>query len=461
MPQRQFLIIVFLFCFSYLEAHEGGHHHGQNEQVFNRWTLVDGSERAGNFLYGKEDSVVFEGANAQRWIMSLNDFCESDRLLLKLKLKRAAAINARTPVPNAATSDVGYFWMIMLFVVLGWLIQWSVVRIFRSDIRMQGVGLLAFRGFIFMSSFLLMFSACKKETLAGTPGTTEVAIPRTRIGFLDSAFDAYRPAVTTRSDNTWYYVESNGMPAHGMMVGITSWQQQVPIPQAYSGTNAWSIPLQPVYASVPLSTRSHLMKGAVAIAVNGIPIFNALNNRGEDAFLIGELDQWGGHCGRADDYHYHAAPMHLAGNAPSRPIAFALDGFAVYGAKEPDGSSMAGLDTCHGHSISGGVYHYHGTSQYPYVVGAMRGKVSLDPTTPAPEDQILPQAFARPARPATTPLKGAVITAFQATGDRAYALTYNISGKPGYVNYSWDASNLYRYVLIDTGGKTNTTTYQR
>ena len=455
------IIIVCQFCLSHLEAHEGGHHHGLNEPVLNRWTMIDGSERTGNFLYGKEDSVVFEGANAQRWIMSLNDFCESDRSLLMLKLKRAEAINARAQLPEVSRDNAVYFGMIALFVFFGWLIQWSVVRLFRSDMAMQGMGLLAFRGVIFMSSYLLMFSACKKEVLAGTPSSTDVIIPRTRTGFLDSAFDAYRPAVTTRSDNTWYYVESNGIPSHGMMVGITSWQQQVPIPQAYSGTNAWSIPLQPVYASVPLSTRTHLMKGAVAIAINGIPIFNALNNRGEDAFLIGELDQWGGHCGRADDYHYHAAPMHLTGNTSNKPIAFALDGFAVYGAKEPDGSSMAALDTCHGHSISGGVYHYHGTSQYPYVVGAMRGKVTLDPATPAPEDQILPQAFARPVRPATTPLKGAIINAFQATGDRAYALTYNISGKPGYVNYSWDAGNLYRYVLIDTGGKTTTSTYQR
>jgi len=46
------------------------------------------------------------------------------------------------------------------------------------------------------------------------------------------------------------------------------------------------------------------MKGAVAIAPNGVPIFNPLNNTGEDAYAIGELDQWGGHCGKADDYHY-------------------------------------------------------------------------------------------------------------------------------------------------------------
>jgi hypothetical protein len=27
--------------------------------------------------------------------------------------------------------------------------------------------------------------------------------------------------------------------------------------------------------------------------------------------LAGELDEYGGHCGRADDYHYHIGPVHL------------------------------------------------------------------------------------------------------------------------------------------------------
>ena len=246
-----------------------------------------------------------------------------------------------------------------------------------------------------------------------------------------------------------------------MMIGITSWQQQVPIPQPYNGTNSWSIPFQPEYAAVPLSTKSNLMKGAVAIAVNGIPIFNALNNRGEDSYAIGELDNWGGHCGRADDYHYHAAPLQLSALNGNKPIAFALDGFPVYGAKEADGSSMASLDTCNGHAIANGVYHYHGTKTYPYVVGAMRGKVSLDPATPAPENQILPQALAKAARPATSPLKGAVITAFAAEGPNGYFLTYTIGSKTGSVRYSWDASNKFTFTLTDTAGVSKTTTYQR
>jgi hypothetical protein len=122
---------------------------------------------------------------------------------------------------------------------------------------------------------------------------------------------------------------------------------------------------------------------------------------------------------------------------------------------------MVALDDCHGHVGKNGIYHYHGTADYPYVVGAMKGKVSLDPSTPAPEDQILPQAFAKPLRPATTPLKDAVITDFKSTGTNAYSLTYRIANKYGYVNYSWDASNKYTYILIDTSGKSTTNVYQR
>lgn len=278
---------------------------------------------------------------------------------------------------------------------------------------------------------------------------------------MDSAFAPYKPSVSTNWDNNYFYVSGIGFPQHNMMVGITSWQQQVPIPQFYTGSNSWSIPLQPEYAAVPLSTKTNLMKGATAIAVNGIPIFNAYNNRGVDSYLTGELDNWGGHCGRADDYHYHAAPLHLAATSGNMPIAFALDGFPVYGANEPDGSSMQALDTCHGHSINNSVYHYHGTTNYPYVVGAMRGKVNLDPSTPAPENQILPQAFASPVRPALTPLNGAIITAFQSTGVNAYKLTYQRGTKLGYVEYSWDATNKYTYKLTDTSGAVTINVYQR
>jgi hypothetical protein len=202
------------------------------------------------------------------------------------------------------------------------------------------------------------------------------------------------------------------------------------------------------------------MKGAVALAVNGIPIFNALNNRGEDSYAIGELDQWGGHCGRADDYHYHAAPLHLSARSGLKPIAFALDGFAVYGEKEPDGSSMKTLDANHGHVGTNNIYHYHGTSDYPYVIGNMRGKVTTDPTTPAPENQILPQAFTSVVRPALTALKGASITNFQTLSPTSYLLTYTLNAKTYTVKYAW-VNNNYTFVFTDGDGKQTTETYVR
>src|SRR5213078_3535080 len=116
---------------------------------------------------------------------------------------------------------------------------------------------------------------------------------------------------TFRADDGFFYIESNAFPKRAMMVGITAWQQQVPLPQPYTGKNAWRIPLKPVVADKPIYAKKALYRGAIALAVDGVPIFNALNNRGEDAFLAGELDEWGGHCGRADDYHYHVAPLHL------------------------------------------------------------------------------------------------------------------------------------------------------
>ena len=43
------------------------------------------------------------------------------------------------------------------------------------------------------------------------------------------------------------------MPDHGMMAGITNWQQQIGIPQNYYGDNAWQIPLSPQLSDNPVS----------------------------------------------------------------------------------------------------------------------------------------------------------------------------------------------------------------
>jgi hypothetical protein len=271
----------------------------------------------------------------------------------------------------------------------------------------------------------LQLAAVAAANAAGAPETAKAFLPFTRLDL--------------RADGEFLYVGSNGMPDHNMMVGITAWQQQVPLPQPYTGDNAWRIPLKPVPAAQPTMIKGRFLRGAIALAVNGIPIFNPQNNRGEVSYEIGELDQWGGHCGRADDYHYHIAPLHLQVQAgKGMPVAYALDGYPIYGLTEPDGSPVGNLDECHGHEAAGG-YHYHASMKYPYVIGGFHGEVV------EADGQVDPQPRAQSVREALQALRGVEITGFESTGKNSYKLSYSVNGGERSVSYSIKADGTYPF----------------
>jgi hypothetical protein len=263
-------------------------------------------------------------------------------------------------------------------------------------------------------------------TVAGLSGfdlssflTSGSALPPAGNGLLMAAsFAPFKPKVRYNWDGTTFFLESDNTP-EGMpnkMFGITTWQQQVPIPAAYfahstsnennAGSlgyqqpNVWRIPLVPVPSASPIviynppAPPTNFLRGAVALASNGIAIFNPSNNGGNVSYEIGELDYYGGHCGLADDYHYHIAPTHLNTRfggplGDDKPIAWALDGYPMYGFLEPDGSPRQALDAEGGHDHGGGWgYHYHamgtttvdathpyGTPQSPYLMKAFHGTV--------------------------------------------------------------------------------------
>ena len=442
----------------YLLAHPIGHYKLSEISSLHHWNIQRQDKLIGNFMMFNNNKIFIEGIDGKIFQIPYDIIQGNDKKYVDEEINRINTLNGiATPSSQNLHFQVAIFLISITISIFFLLIGIKLKK--RNEPVFTRIAYSLF------ALFFLAFSivACKKNKIIETiiPDIYNQGIPHTSPTFIDSAFEPYKQSVSTNWDSNYFHVATNGFPNHNMMIGITNWQQQVPITQYYIDTNSWSIPLQPVYASIPLSTRTNFMKGAVAIAVNGIPIFNALNNRGEDSYAIGELDQWGGHCGKADDYHYHAAPLHIEATSGLKPIAFALDGFAVYGSREPDGSSMNTLDTCHGHIGSNGIYHYHGTTTYPYVVGAMRGKVTIDPTTPAPENQILPQAFASSLRPATSPLREAVITDFNMTGPNHYLLTYTIRNKTGYVEYYWDNLNNYTYKLTDTSGAVVTQQYHR
>ncbi len=292
---------------------------------------------------------------------------------------------------------------------------------------------------------------------AGVAGAIHNRTAKERAEEVQKTFAKFSPEVKTRSDDKNFYVESNGLPDHEMMTGITAWQQQVPLPQKYTGANAWQFPLFPVPAKDPISAKTHFFRGAIAIAANGIPIFNPIKNDGHtDTLLAGELDKWGGHSGRGDDYHYHIAPLTLQARlGKALPVAYALDGYAIYGLTEPDGSEVKGLDSFNGHSTTKLGYHYHATKSYPYLNGGFHGEVTER------DGQVDPQPHATSPREATTPLRGAKISGFTTVEKgKSFSLTYTIDGETRKVNYQVNSDGSVRFDFVDGQGRVNSETYR-
>jgi Raf kinase inhibitor-like YbhB/YbcL family protein len=273
---------------------------------------------------------------------------------------------------------------------------------------------------------------------------------------LEQSFKPFSDVVKTRSDDNFFYVESNGVPDHEMMVGITAWQQQVPLTQKYNGENAWRIPLNPVPAKEPMSAKNNFFRGAIAIAVNGVPIFNPIKNDGKtDTLLAGELDNFGGHCGRADDYHYHIAPVHLEKQTGSgKPVGWALDGYPIFGYQDPTAKDFAPLDAMNGHTGPDGQYHYHATKTYPYLNGGFHGEVVER------DGQVDPQPRAESPRPALPPLRGAKIVRFEQKQPGSYVLTYDINGRSGTVGYTIAANGAVSFEFRSPDGETTKEEYQ-
>lgn len=285
--------------------------------------------------------------------------------------------------------------------------------------------------------------------LAAAPGSAPL---------IATSFQAFAKNVDVRWDDTYLYVEAKGLPDHPLMTGIKSWQQQVPIPQTYAGANAWRIPLKPVPAKEPMSAKTHFMRGAIALAANGVPIFNALNNRGDDAKAFGELDAFGGHCGKADDYHYHDAPVFLEKDiGKGKPIAVALDGYAIYGYNEPDGSAVGKLDAFGGHETKVLGYHYHAQKKYPYINGGFHGEVTevdgqVDPQPSASHVRREGSAYSQ------SPLRGALIKDFTTDGKK-FALNYTLNGKALSVKYALNDDKTWTFIYSKADGSTETETY--
>jgi len=435
---KKYIAITMIFTSMSIYSHTINY---QN-QILRHWNIQKEHQYIdGSFSMFKNGIVYIEDTQNKTVKHPFSSFSSTDQNYIKRKEAQVKAINLQTLSPNKVESETLYYIKLTLIVVFLMVIS-SYFFIIADKKKLKYVVPILSVGVL-----MTLFSFSKKMLTTTDPN------------FVNAAFLPFAPNVATSWDNNYFYLESKGIPNHTMMVGISNhgWQQQVPIPQCYIGTNHWSIPLNPIIATTPIPIDAvHFTRGAIGIAANGVPIFNYHTNTGVDSYLDGQLDNYGGHCGRGDDYHYHIAPLHLYSlgqTTTNLPCAFSFDGFAVYGGVEPDGSPMATLDANNGHFGTNGIYHYHGTSTAPYMIGNFVGQVTEDAT-----HQLIPQASAHPVRNENwTPLNGALITSCVANGtNTGYNLSYTLNGVPGYAtNFSWNGT-VYTFNYVTPSGTTTT-----
>jgi hypothetical protein len=202
---------------------------------------------------------------------------------------------------------------------------------------------------------------------------------------LPSAYAKFTSAVTVTQSGDNVVIRSAGVPDHKSVYFAPTDSRYEP----YTGTNknfssngfqiveqqlTFTIPLNPKAATTHAATPL----GPIGVAVNGVPIFNQYNGQNRPLTVeINSFDQYNGHPQQTGQYHYHVEPLGITQkNGSSALIGFLLDGFPVYGPIE-NGKRItnADLDELHGHTgatadYPKGIYHYHVTSEDPYINGA-------------------------------------------------------------------------------------------
>jgi hypothetical protein len=224
-----------------------------------------------------------------------------------------------------------------------------------------------------------------------------------------------KPTLSVSCDADFIYVASNGIPDYTFV--------QTTPNALFAHDTTFKIPRHPAAAA---TTTTLSLLGSTGVAVNGMPFYGPneaaqpANQAYGDPVYNGLLDECLGHTSPGE-YHYHALnPVCLVQSGvvatpwdnaalptdqASPLLAYAFDGFAVYGPYDCTDSSCTQvveeqssyvktgdpttnawsaytytanqgadyLDACNGHVGSKGFYHYHATKGFPYINGCFKG----------------------------------------------------------------------------------------
>ncbi len=128
-------------------------------------------------------------------------------------------------------------------------------------------------------------------------------------------------------------------------------------------TQTLLIPTSPV----PLSSPDAIGNADIGVALDGVmlappaPVEAILR-----AYTIAAFDDCGGHVNPHEGYHYHAsvgcAEQDFQSDGHAGLMAYAMDGYGIYGMRDIEGNEPTDLDVCRGHSEDARGYHYHAAS---------------------------------------------------------------------------------------------------
>jgi len=235
---------------------------------------------------------------------------------------------------------------------------------------------------------IIVLLACKKTSTTSEPTVSNPVITTTVGTNVPDVYKKIYGASSITSDGTYITIKTTGLPDHKSAYYATS----NTLYEAFTGTTfggftfnknpnsmvsqnyTFKIPLNPAVNAAHATTPM----GPIGVAINGVPLYNQYAGGG--AALSGEMvsfDQGYGHPDPGSRYHYHVEPIKLtATKGTDALMGFLLDGFPVYGPKE-NGATVptASLDAYHGHTgvtadYPAGIYHYHFSTDAPYLNGS-------------------------------------------------------------------------------------------
>ena len=221
MKQLTIFLFAFIFIVRTTSGHVGGHYHSGDGTVFNSWTLKNGQHVLGNFMYSNGRQIFVEANEGKIIAIQMDDLMPADKKLAAFKISQLEKINR--PYEPLVSSNI-----FDLKKIIWWVIGFTIVLAFLSLLvnyfRIEYVKQNRYQFLVAYASVILIVACSKSGTSGGTvTQPTIITIPKTTTTFLDSAFAAFKPALSTRYDATYFYIASSGIPNHNMMIGITNW----------------------------------------------------------------------------------------------------------------------------------------------------------------------------------------------------------------------------------------------